>query len=73
MDLLGDQMWNEMTEEWAEYMYGEGNMNVDVRACCVTDMAGVDEDLQSKPFCPKKPTEFCFCLCTVIELIVVHR
>ena len=26
-----------------------------------------------KPFFPKKPTEFCFCLCTVIELIVVCR
>ena len=26
-----------------------------------------------KPFCSKKPTEFCFCLCTVIELIVVCR
>ena len=26
-----------------------------------------------KPFCPKKPTEFCFCLGTVIELIVVCR
>ena len=25
------------------------------------------------PFCHKKPTEFCFCLCTVIELIVVCR
>ena len=30
-------------------------------------------ELRLKPFCPKKPTEFCFCLCTVIELIVVCR
>ena len=28
---------------------------------------------QLKPFCPKKPFEFCFCLCTVIELIVCRR
>ena len=26
MDLLGEQVWNEMTEEWAECMYGEGNI-----------------------------------------------
>ena len=26
-----------------------------------------------KPFCPKKRTEFCFCFCTRIELIVVCR
>ena len=26
-----------------------------------------------KPFCPKKPTEFCFCLCTVVEIVVCRR
>ena len=25
MDLLGDQVWKETAEEWAEYVYGEGN------------------------------------------------
>ena len=25
MESLGDQIWNEMNEEWAEYMHGEGN------------------------------------------------
>ena len=34
-DLLADQMWNEMTEEWTEHMYGEGQSR-----------AGIDEDLQ---------------------------
>ena len=25
LDLIGNQVWENMTEEWAEYMYGEGN------------------------------------------------
>ena len=25
LDLIGDQVWDDMTEEWAELMYGEGN------------------------------------------------
>ena len=25
MESLGDQILNQMNEEWAEYMYGEGN------------------------------------------------
>ena len=25
LELIGDQVWDDMTEEWAEYMYGEGN------------------------------------------------
>ena len=25
VDTLGDQIWKEVDEEWAEYMYGEGN------------------------------------------------
>ena len=25
MESLGDQIWNESNEEWAGYMYGEGN------------------------------------------------
>ena len=25
MESLGDQIWNEMNEEWAEFLYGEGN------------------------------------------------
>ena len=25
MESLGDQIWNEMNEEWTEYMCGEGN------------------------------------------------
>ena len=29
------------------------------------------KQLQIIGFCPRKPTEFCICLCTVIELIVV--
>ena len=25
MDLIGDQVWDDMTDEWAEFLYGEGN------------------------------------------------
>ena len=25
MESLGDQNWNDMSEDWAEFMYGEGN------------------------------------------------
>ena len=25
MESLGDQIWTEMNEEWAEYVYGESN------------------------------------------------
>ena len=25
MESLGDQIWNEMNDQWAEYVYGEGN------------------------------------------------
>ena len=25
MEFFGDQIWNEMNEGWAEYMYGGGN------------------------------------------------
>ena len=24
LDLIGDQVWDDMTEEWAEHMFGEG-------------------------------------------------
>ena len=25
LDLIGDQVWDDMTEEWTEHMYGEGS------------------------------------------------
>ena len=25
IELLGDQTWDDMSEEWSEFMYGEGN------------------------------------------------
>ena len=49
MDLIGDQVWDDMTEERAEYTCGYSNrrflMNVDVRTCCGSDVAGENEDL----------------------------
>ena len=61
---------------WKACMAGGGGNKKRFQYC--TDSPGTIVYLRAKPFwlkpfCPTKPTEFCFCLCTVIELIVVCR
>ena len=40
MESLGDQTWNDISEEWAEFMYNEGKKHLNVQACCETGMGG---------------------------------
>ena len=40
LDLIGDRVWDNMTDEWAEYVYVEGS-----RTCSGSDVAGESEDL----------------------------
>ena len=50
VDSLRDQIWKEMDEEWAEYLYGEGNSPASKsgtsRIALKQAWAGVDEDLK---------------------------